>query len=148
MTILVITAEAWDLGMSQPPLRVASMTLVALLGTSFYIVWRQQLLQRRRRRRLGEQRVISNVSISLAVLIGMLTTYGVLFVVTLLLTQAFFGPLLVEGWAASLEGQIYFGNYLRLAGFVAALGIIIGALGASFEEQGYFRHVAYVNEET
>jgi hypothetical protein len=31
---------------------------------------------------------------------------------------------------------------------MAALGLIIGALGASFEQQHYFRHITYVDEET
>ena len=37
---------------------------------------------------------------------------------------------------------------LAFAGFVAALGLGVGALGGSFEDQTYFRHVAYVDEET
>ena len=67
---------------------------------------------------------------------------------TLFLSQTFFSPHLIEGWAASLDGKIYPYHFFVLASFVASLGIIIGALGASFEEQGYFRHVAYVDEET
>lgn len=148
MTVLVITAEAWDLGMTQPPGRILGLSLVALLGTSLYIVWRQQLLLRLRRRRLGEQHVVSNVSICMAVFLGMLTMFALLFATTLALAFTFFGTHLVQAWAASVEGTITLGNYLALGGFVASLGIIIGALGASFEEQGYFRHVAFVNEET
>ncbi|ARA92452.1 hypothetical protein AWN76_004225 [Rhodothermaceae bacterium RA] len=148
LTVLLLTAEAWDLGMSQPTARVVGVSLLALVGTSAYIIWRQQLLLRRQRRGLGEQRVVSNVSISLAVLFGMFTMYVLLFGTTLGLTRLFFSPHLVEGWAASLDGVVYLSHYLNLAAFVASLGIIIGALGASFEEQNYFRHVAFVNEET
>jgi hypothetical protein len=35
-----------------------------------------------------------------------------------------------------------------MAGFIASLGIAIGALGASFEEHQYFRHIAFIDEET
>ncbi len=148
LVLLVITAEAWDLGMSQPALRVLVLSLLALGGTSLYILYRQQLLVRRRALRLSEQRVVANVSIVLAVLLGMLTTYALLFVTTFALTRTLFGNHLVEGWAASLDGDITLGNYFILSGFVAALGLMIGALGASFEEQTYFRHLAYVDEET
>ena len=148
LLILTITAEAWDLGMSQIPAVVLMLSLAALAGTSLYILKRQQLLVRRRLRRLSEQRVVGNVAIVLAVALGMMTTYVLLFAVTLTVSQVFFSAALVQTWAASVGGTIHFGHYLVLAGFVASLGLLIGALGASFEAQGYFRHVAYVDEET
>ena len=148
LVILVITAEAWDLGMSQPPVFVAALSLAALVGTSAYLLGHQQLIGRRRAQRLSEQRVVSHVAIALAVFLGMATTYLLLFGVTLALGQALFPRALVQSWAASLGGEVTFAHYLTLAGFVAALGIVIGALGASFEEEHYVRHVAYVDEET
>lgn len=148
MLILVITAEAWDLGMSQPPLFVLAISLAALVGTCFFIVKRQRLLVRRRAQRLSEQRVVANTSVVLAVVVGMATVYGLLFATTLFLSQTLFSPHLIEGWAASLDGDIRPYHFFVLAGFVASLGIIIGALGASFEEESYFRHVAYIDEET
>lgn len=148
LLVLVITAEAWDLGMSQGRGFVVALSVGTLLATSVYILRRQQLLVRRQVSRLSELTVVSDVSIVLAVLLGMMTTYAVLFGVTLLLTYTLFSPRLVAGWAASLDGGIGPAHYLVFAGFVASLGILIGALGASFEEQKYFRHVAYVDEET
>ena len=148
MLILVITAEAWDLGMSQPPLFVLAISLAALAGTCFFIIKRQHLLVRRRAQRLSEQRVVANTSVVLAVTLGMATVYALLFATTLFLSQTFFSDHLIEGWAASLDGDVRARHFFVLAGFVAALGIIIGALGASFEEEGYFRHVAFVDEET
>lgn len=148
MIILIITAEAWDLGMSQPPARLVGLALVALAGTSFYIVKRQHLLVHRRAQRLKEQVVVTEVSVLLGIAVGMLTTFALLFVLTLALSLLLFGEALVVGWAASLGGNITFLHYLTLAGFVATLGLLTGALGASFEEQTYFRHVAYVDEET
>ena len=34
-----------------------------------------------------------------------------------------------------------------LSAVVAAFGLAIGALGAAFEDQSYFRHVIFVDEE-
>ena len=148
LLVLVITAEAWDLGMSQSPPFVSLLSAVVLVATSGYILRRQRLLVRREGERLTELSVVSDVSIAVSVMLGMLTMYVLLFAFTLLLAQLFFRRHLVEIWAASLDGRLGAEEYLVFAAFVASLGLLIGSLGASFEEQRYFRHVAYVDEET
>lgn len=148
LLILMVTAEAWDLGMTQTTGFAAGMSLTALLGTCGYLLVRQQLLVRRSVTRLTELNVVTNVSIVISVVLGMLTTYAALFASVMLLARAFFKRRLVVEWAAALEGAVEPRHYLIFAAFVASLGLVIGALGASFEEQKYFRHVAYVDEET
>jgi hypothetical protein len=39
-------------------------------------------------------------------------------------------------------------SYVILAAFVAALGLLMGALGALFAQQNHFRHVICIDEET
>jgi hypothetical protein len=78
----------------------------------------------------------------------MTTTYLLLFGLTLLLSGTLFTPSLLQGWAVSVEGALTTQHYLSHAGLVAALGLVIGALGASFEGQYYFQHITYVDEET
>lgn len=148
LLVLVTTAEAWDLGMIQAPWLVVVLSAVTLVVTSAYILRRQQLLVRRDSARLTELTVVSHVSIVVSVFLGMATMYALLFGVTLGLAEVLFPPRLVADWAASLEGGIEGSHYFVFAAFVASLGILIGALGASFEDQIYFRHVAYVDEET
>jgi predicted Zn-dependent protease len=145
--ILMMTAEAWDLGMNQQLPLMSIFSLLVLLGTSLFIVKRQKLMLRRSQRRLTEQIVVTNVASGLIVLMGMAVTYLMLFCLTLLFAEALFTDSLVASWAASLEGQISWQHYLSLAELVASLGLLIGALGASFEGQDYFRHIAYVDEE-
>ena len=84
----------------------------------------------------------------LAVSIGMATTYALLFAGTLGLTVLLFDRAILAGWASSLGEDIALRHIVSFAGFVAAIGLAVGALGASFEEQTYFRHVALVDEET
>ena len=148
LLIFLITAEAWELGMSQPIGRVIALAVIALLMTSFYILRRQRLLMRRETSGLSEQTVITNISVTAVVALGMLTTYSLLFLAALGLSALFFRHQLVSAWAASLEGYITPVHYVILAAFVASLGLLIGALGASFEQQHYFRHVTYIDEET
>ena len=148
LVILVMTAEAWDLGTRQPLWLVAALSIVAVAGTSGYLVHKQGLLARRHGQTRTEQQVVQSVSILLSLGLGMATTYGLLFGSALLLRLLFFDGAILDGWAASLGRPVGHDEVLAFAGFVAALGILVGALGASFEDQTYFRHVAYVDEET
>ncbi len=160
LAVLLLTAEAWEAGMSQPTLRVIFLSLIALVTATVYLVYRQRLLVRRPRlhrthddRRtttaahLSEQRSVGNVAIVLGVFLGLGVTYALLFVSALVVAWLFFPPSLVANWAASVQNPHDLHAYLRLAGGVAAVGLAIGALGASFEPRGYVRHVAYVDEE-
>jgi hypothetical protein len=148
LVVLVMTAEAWDLGARQPAAVVIGLSVVILAIASVYLVQRQRLLVYRRGRRRSEQRVVSEASVLIAVAVGMATTYALLFIGTLALAALLFDRAILEGWAATLGESIALGHVFVFAGFVAAIGLAVGALGASFEEQTYFRHVALVDEET
>jgi hypothetical protein len=148
LVVLVMTAEAWDLGTRQPLVLVGALSAVAIVGTSAYLVRKQGLLARRHGQARTEQQVVQAVSILLALGLGMTTTWGLLFGTTLVLRLLFFDAPILDGWAASLGRPVGPDDVLAFAGFVAALGLGVGALGGSFEDQTYFRHVAYVDEET
>ena len=147
LVVLIMTAEAWDLGTRQPVGLIVSMSLIAILGTSAYLVRRQALLVWRHRQTRSEQHIVQATSILLALGLGMATTWALLFGTTMLLGSILFDSSIVNGWAATLGEPVGLGHRLVFAGFVAALGLLVGALGASFEDQTYFRHVAYVDEE-
>ncbi|MCB1915115.1 MAG: hypothetical protein KDG52_05300 [Rhodocyclaceae bacterium] len=147
LMILIMTAEAWDLGMGQPLARMAAFSLFVLVATSAFILRRQQLLLTRSTKLLSEHIVLTDTAIALVVFFGMATTYLMLFSLTLLLANWLFSDALVASWAASLPHPPAAGNYLALAQLIASLGILIGSLGASFEGRDFFRHVAYVDEE-
>jgi hypothetical protein len=148
LLLLLMTAEVWDLGMSQSAVQVSGLSLLALLLTSVYTLLRQQLLMRRHAGSLSEQTVITNIAVTGVVGLGMLTTYGLLFIGVLGLSLLIFRRPVVAGWVVALGGEIQAVHYIVLAAFVASLGILIGALGASFEQQYYFRHITYIDEET
>lgn len=147
LLILLITAEVWDLGMNQSPLFVGILSLASLLGTSLFVLKRQNLFLRRGKRQLTEQTVFTNISTALVVMLGMTTTYLLLFGLAAVIGGSIFPRRLVQEWAASLPQAVGWPDYLVLAGFVASLGILIGALGASFEGNPYFRHITFVDEE-
>ncbi len=146
--ILLMTAEAWDLGMTLSNAFVGEISLVSLLFTTWFIVRRQGLLVRRVRSQWTEQTVVTNASIVLTILSGMAALYLMLFGMVCLLSLVLFRPSLVSGWVSSLGGPPEPVHYLRLAGLVATLGLGIGALGATIEDQTDFRHIAFIDEET
>jgi len=88
---------------------------------------------------------VASVAASVAVVLGMATTFLLIFLAVLLISRLLFSLQLISGWAA-LEPT--WRHYLTFAGFVATLGLVAGALGASFEQEVYFRHVLLIDEET
>ncbi|MCA9115386.1 MAG: hypothetical protein KDA79_09885 [Planctomycetaceae bacterium] len=146
LVILLMTAESWELGMSLSGVAASSLSAICLLGTTGYIVLQQRLLVRRLPHGVQEQRVIALVSIPVIVLLGIFTTFLILFAATLTVGMTLFHRSVVENWAASVQ-QIGLPQYLSLAAHVASVALVIAALGASLEDQRYFRHVTLVDEE-
>lgn len=144
--ILMVTAEAWELGMSQHWRSVLALSLAALLGASYYLVKRQNLVEDLTAQQ-SEQAVTTRVTVIASVLIGMATTYSLLFGSTWVIAKALFSPALIHSWTPSIA-HVTEAHYLLLGGFIAAVGILIGALGASFERESYFRRVTMLDEET
>lgn len=146
MLVLLVTAEVWELGTSQSVLSVTLLSLCAIFATTIYILIRQKLLVRRERRSLSEQNVVTNTATFSIVLTGMLSTYAFLYFATTFLGMTLFDSELVTHWTNG-DRSFSNGHYLVLSGFISSLGIFIGSLGVSFEDQHYFRHITFVDEE-
>ncbi|WP_353620875.1 hypothetical protein [Stieleria mannarensis] len=147
--ILFMTAEAWDLGLSQAPASVLLLIALSLCTTTGYVIRRQQLLVRRGRGR-SEQTVVTSVSAVAIVFLGMSVTWIALMSIGFCAGSLFFTPELVVNWASSssLEpGNLGLQTTARMSSFSASVALMIGALGASFESQYHFRHIIYVDEE-
>ena len=72
--------------------------------------------------------------------------FGLLTALALIAAVLLFPPDVVRDWAV-LAVPIGVKHYGLLACTIGALGIVIGSLGASFEQQHHFRHVVFVDEE-
>ena len=149
LAVLLMTAEAWDLALAQGRRSLIALVVGALLVTTIYVVVRQQLLVRRGRRR-SEQTVVTGASALAIVFSGMLVTYLTLVSVGLLVAYLLFPGSLIGSWAATTmndETDLRWFDRGQMAIFSASLALLIGALGASFESQHYFRHIIFVDEE-
>jgi hypothetical protein len=147
MLVLLMTAEVWDLAMSQHLGTITIQSIIAVFTTTAYVLFRQRLLTRRVQGKLTEQFVVTRVSTVAIVLCGMVTTYAMMLLTTFALSAWLFSPSLAESWAASATSRLGLFDYAKLAAFIASLCIFIAALGASFEQQTYFRHITFVDEE-
>ena len=96
---------------------------------------------------MTEQIAVSNVTAMAIVLCGMLTTSVLLFGAALTASITLFPDRLVQLWSASLDGPVVTAHYLLLSSVVTAFSVAIGSFGAIFENQSYFRHVTFVDEE-
>jgi hypothetical protein len=149
IAILFMTAESWDLALSQTSARVLVLATFSLTLTSLYVVIRQQLLVRRGRHHT-EQTVVTSASAFGIVMIGMLVTWVTLLLIGIGFSWLLFDPALIASWASSSHlnsAQVGFTTTIQMSCFSASLGLLIGALGASFESQNYFRHIIFVDEE-
>jgi hypothetical protein len=148
LAILMVTAESWQIAAH---LRVFVLVLLgsgAIVSTSVYVLQGQGLLSVHRSLRLTEQVVVARVSISCFVLMGVLATYGLLVLVATVLGGMLLDPRFVSVWTEGAGRSVDWTTYAAQASFAAALAVLVGALGASFEGQSYVKHVAYVDEET
>lgn len=149
LVILLMTAEAWDLGLAQSPRLIAVLMLLSLVVTTIYVTARQQLLIRRGRQR-SEQTVVMSFSALGIVTVGMLVTWLGLAAIGMCVGTALFSQALISSWASSAgwsDDASRIEAIAQMSFFCASLGLIIGSLGASFESKNYFRHVIFVDEE-
>ncbi len=145
LAVLVMTAESWEVAANLSFQTIFILSIVSLAGTSAYLLKAQALLAPRRGP-LREQRVVSNAGTVIAVVIGMLVTYLSVFSVAYVMATGLFGDGLLGKWV-ELSGAALAGVRVQMAALAASLSLVIGALGASFEPYGYFRHVMQIDAE-
>jgi len=149
LAVLLMTAEGWDLGLSQSASTLALTSLFVLALTTTFVVHRQQLLLSRHQH-LSEQLIVTRTAALLIVVTGLATTWSAALLLALLATCTLFENALIAAWAvaSALEANaVGWTERLKMASFSASISLLIGALGASFEEQHHFRHVIFVDEE-
>lgn len=142
LLVVMLTAEAWEMGATRSPLQVGLLMLCTLAGTTALVVTRQGLLVHTGR--LTEQIALSNLATVVAVALGLASTLVFLF------ASAFgIGGLLFDGVGAKWVGVQTLGwdQLAVFSGFGAVVGIVAGAVGASFEEAEDFRHIAHIDRE-
>lgn len=143
--VFLITAEAWELAASQSAASTVGVTAAVIVATTAYVVVRHGLV-RSAGGRATEQRVTTEVSAVLIVLLGLASTYLALLVITLAATTLVFDRALLARWVEHVVPAFGGEHVVVISAFVAAIGLTVGALGASLEDVVYFRYVTFVDE--
>jgi len=138
-----MTAESWEVAANLTAYSIILLSVLSLAATSAYLLKAQRLLASRQGP-LREQRAVSNAGTVIALVFGMGATYLGVFAIAYVLAIGLFGNALLEQWVGE---QALSSVRLRISGLVASLSLTIGALGASFEPYGYFRHVTQIDDE-
>ncbi len=145
LAVLVMTAESWEVAASLSTVTILLLPVAAVAVTSVYLI-RVQHLVASRQGPLREQRAVSNTGTVIAVGAGMAVTYAAVLAVAWLLAVGLFGDPLIASWTGA-SGAETASVRVRVAALAASLSVLIGALGASFEPYGYFRHVTQIDDE-
>ncbi|NND90310.1 MAG: hypothetical protein HKN42_05540 [Granulosicoccus sp.] len=149
VAVLLMSAESWDLGLSQNWTGLSLLSVLILMLTTLYISARQHLLLSRSSHH-REQIAVSRVSAIGIVLSGLALTWSFMFVLALLANTLLFPAELIGRWItidSATVSRITPSSYVKMATFCASVGLLIGSLGASFEEQTHFQHVVFVDDE-
>lgn len=149
VSLLLLTAESWDLALSQTWAELSIMALSVLLLTTLFVAFKQRLLLNRKRH-MKEQLVVTRAAALLIVLCGLAVTWLGMFLLALLASSALFHTDVISAWAASSHfepGDINTVIHLEMAMFCGSIGLLIGSLGASFEDQQHFQHIIFVDQE-
>jgi hypothetical protein len=145
--ILLMTAEAWDVGVNLPWATALGSIIAGVIGPFFFVLFQQNLLLKKEPHRMTEQAVTSQVSTSLTVFLGMLVTGLLLMTIALSLSYGLFPTRVVERWLADSGTDLSWQAYLKLSCFITSIGMVVGALGASFETRTYFRKVVLIDRD-
>jgi len=145
--VLMMTAEVWELGMAQSGAAVCALSVLVLGFTALYVLMRQRLLRAVRPGRLTEQVAVMQTAVILGMFSGLLSTYALLFLVSFGAATTLYPDPLVGRWGMLGPEGAKWGDYMVFAGFVSAIGVVIGALGASFERQSHLKALTLLDYE-
>lgn len=144
LVVLIVTAEAWEVGTHLNALQAIGLAGFSVIVSSLFLLRRQGLLISTSQNRLTELRVVTDFTTVLCVFTGMATAFLGLFAAALLTGLALFDADLIAKWIGRPDD-----GWARsgMADLVASIGLIVGALGASFEGKARFRHLLHIDAE-
>ncbi|MCA9969454.1 MAG: hypothetical protein KC425_04515, partial [Anaerolineales bacterium] len=146
LLILLLTAEAWEMGVTLPLPRLALGTLTALIVATGFLFAGQNLGQISRDVGWREQLTRTRLVVLGTIALGMLTLWLVLFLFSLLVGWLLPDTVLLRWIQAGgpLDRLLLF----RHAAFMAMLGVLAGALGGNLEEEEAIKASLFFDEET
>jgi hypothetical protein len=143
--LLLLTAEAWEVGTSIRLGMLGIATVLALLFATLAMFVGQDLGAISRTIRLREQVARTRIVLFGTLFSGLVTLWLVLFSATLILALVF-PPEVLSSWTGI--DDVGRRALVRQAAFMAMLGVLAGALGGNLEQEQEFKADLLYDEET
>jgi hypothetical protein len=141
--LLVFTAEIWDVGLGMSNLVAAAYAGLSILGAALFLARVQSLfLPRKKRNVLTEHLAVANTTIFLSVLLACIGLFLMVAALMLVIETWVFPAGLMQTWPTLEQPVIGFADKLRLAAFIATIGVTTGALAGGLENRAIMRHLA------
>lgn len=140
----IITSSFWQLADALSPLRLAAVTVVAVLVMTVWLMVYNHLWDRPSETTERRKALMYNVSTATTLAIGVACMYVILFALALLAAVV----LIDSGHLAQTLGHpVGVGSYLNLVWLGSSIGIVAGALGSSLEDEETVRKATYSRRE-
>lgn len=145
LLILLLTAEAWEMGVSMPPARLIIGALISILIATAFIFSGKNLGELSRDVGWHEQLIRTRIVLVGTILMGMASLWLVLFAFSLLVGWVLPSDVLIRWTELDMLDRLLL---VRHAAFMAMLGVLAGALGGNLEEDEAIKAQLYFDEET
>jgi hypothetical protein len=140
----IITTSFWKLAEALPALRLAGITVLAIVVMSGWLMVHNHLWDSPSGHSERQKALLYNASTALTLSVGVACMYAILFVLALVASIV-----LIEG---SYFGQVLGhpagpASYLKLVWLSTSVGIVAGAVGSSVEDEDRVRRATYSRRE-
>jgi predicted Zn-dependent protease len=145
--VVVFSAETWDVGLNITNDTAALFAVGSILLAAVYLLFSHNLLfPRGRQRVLTEHVALVNVAIFCILVLAMVGLYLLIGLIMLTIEYVVFPPNLMTNWPSLEDPTVGVLELVRIAGFIATIGVLSGALGGGLEKQTILRHLVLFND--
>ncbi len=146
--VLFFSAEIWDLAGAMTTGEVLLFSAVAVLAATA-VVYRAFALRSVSVRgdRTAESVVVTQAATLLSLFLTILVLYAFFALLMFLAARLIFPDPLMASWATinPVDDMI---DHIRLAIFLASMGVLAGSLGGAVQNREVIRHILFLDEET
>ncbi|WP_436911122.1 hypothetical protein [Halosimplex marinum] len=141
--ILVFSAETWDVGLNLGNGTAALFAVVSVLAAAAYLLFSLNLnVPRERRGVVTEHVALLNVAILGILVAGVAGLFALVAGIMLVIEYVVFPPNLMTNWPSLEDPVVTTVDIVRIAGFIATVGVLTGALAGGLEDRTLLRHLA------
>lgn len=140
--VVVFSAETWDVGLNVSNGTVVLFAVSSVLLAATYLLFSHNLLfPRGSQRVLTEHVALVNVAVFCILLLAMTGLFLLVGLIMLTIEVVVFPPNLMTDWPSLENPTVGAVELVRIAGFIATIGVLSGALGGGLEKRAILRHL-------